>query len=428
MTMNRRLLAALPLAVAACLLLPPVAAPASELQVSSETLVRVFERDTALRDDVRVAPAYEYLRLDAGALRSKGLSFHLYGWGRLDLGDRDFFADDSAGEMLYGYVEYARPASNLNLRLGRQYVFEGVAGESVDGVRLSGDLTPYFTLSAYGGFPVALDSSRGRSGDRIWGGRLAHRRGSRYEVGLSYKQIDNDGERQEERLGGELSLFLPLGASLFGLSAYNLETEGWAEHSWELRFDLAAAQIRPFYQKYSYEDFFGSGVKAKNPFIFLRETGETLQVLGAEAAWPVSASWELGARVKHFDYEQRGDASAFASLLATWHGRNLTQAGGELGSSQGVAAENDYLLARAFFYRDRPLRLLPRGFVTGDVVYVGYDRPIFGEKAAFFVSLGAGHRFLDERLELKLSGDYSTNPFFDEDVRGMLVASYSYAR
>lgn len=412
----------------AYVLFPGANARASEVQIASDTLVRVFERDTSKENDVLVVPVYEYLRLDAGALSTKGLSFHLYGWGRADLGDGDFFKDDTAGELLYGYLEYAHAQSNLNLRLGRQYVFEGVANEAVDGLRISSDLGPYFTVSAYGGYPAALDSTEGRSGDSIWGGRLAHRYNSLYQLGVSYKRVDNDSDKQEERVGGDLSLFLPFGASLYGISSYNLESEGWAEHSWELRFNVAALQFKPFYQKFRYEDFFGSGVKAKNPFIFLRDTDETLEVLGGDVVWPATARWELGARFKYYDYDKRGDSSDFASLLATWHGQQLTSVGGEVGMMQGDAAENDYLLARAYFYYDQLSHILPKGFVTGDVVYVDYDEPIFGEDTAWFVSLGAGHRFLEDRLELKISGDYSSDPFFDEDVRGMLVASYNYGR
>ena len=39
---------------------------------------------------------------------------------------------------------------------------------------------------------------------------------------------------------------------------------------------------------------------------------------------------------------------------------------------------------------------------------------------------GAGQRFLKDRLELKLSGDYSADPNFDSDVRGMLVMNYRF--
>lgn len=423
MMISRLLRSAFLLALGACLL-PAPGVSAADLLFSSETLVRVFERDTAEKEDALVVPAYEYLRLDAGALREKGLSFHLYGWGRADFGEGDFFEDDTAGELLYGYLQYAHPDTGLDLKLGRLYVFEGVADESVDGLRLQTDLTRFFTLSGYGGQPVGLDSTDGRSGDSILGGRLSHHLGAVYDVGVSFKQIDNDNDQQERKLGVDLSLALPFGAGLYGFSARNLETDEWGEHSYELRLRVAELELRPSYQKFRYEDFFRVGAKAASPFGFLRDTGETLEVVGGDAAWLLSPSWELGGKARYYDYDKRGDASDFHALLAIWHGQGLTSAGGELGYMQGDAAENDYLLARAYFYCDQLGRLLPKGFVTGDVVYVDYDQAIFGESDALFLSLGAGRSFLDDSLELKLSGDYSVDPFFDEDLRGMLVARY----
>jgi hypothetical protein len=92
---------------------------------------------------------------------------------------------------------------------------------------------------------------------------------------------------------------------------------------------------------------------------------------------------------------------------------------------QGDAATNKYLLNRLFFYWDRPGGR-PACFISGDLLYALYDEEIFGEDGSFFASLGAGQRFLQERLELKLSGDYSADPNFDSDVRGMLVMNYRF--
>ena len=143
------------------------AVAAAELHVASDTLVRVFERDTTEGEDKTVVPGYEYLQVDYGSLKEKGLSFHIYGWGRLDLASSGYYDDDNAGELLYGYFEYAHPGTNASAKLGRFYVFEGVANEAVDGLALKSDVTPYFTVSAYGGFPVALDSTNGRDSDSI---------------------------------------------------------------------------------------------------------------------------------------------------------------------------------------------------------------------------------------------------------------------
>jgi len=403
----------------------PAAAGAMEVNLVSETILRGFERDTVEQDDATILPAYEYLRADVGALQEKGLSFHLNGWGRVDLGDGGFYEDDSAGELLYGYFQYLQPTNSLDLRLGRLYLFEGVANESVDGLRLGSDLTPYFAFSAYGGFPVGLDSTDGRSGDSIWGGRFAHHLRGLYEVGVSYKQTENDRETADEMLGIDLSAALPLGMSLYGFSKRNLETEGWAEHSYDLSIVFGDLQLRPYYRKFRYEDYFGIGAKAVNPFPFLQGTGETLEILGSDLTWALANGIELGVRAKTFDYREQGDASDFISCLLNWRGEGLTGAGAEFGSMQGEAAENDYLLGRAYFYWDG---LLPHGFVSGDVVYVDYDEEIFGETDAFFASLGGGRRFLDDALEFRLSGDYSSDPFFDSDLRGMLTARYTFDR
>ena len=122
------------------LLTPPASATAAPLDIQSTTIFRLFERDTLTSKDEMVAPVYEYLRADFGHENNKGLSLHLYGWGRTDLAGSDFYRDDSTAELLYGYLEYALPASNLNLRLGRQQVVAGITNDSIDGLSLFSDL------------------------------------------------------------------------------------------------------------------------------------------------------------------------------------------------------------------------------------------------------------------------------------------------
>jgi len=421
----------------------PASVSGAEVSLKSDTLLRVFSRDTATKKDAMVLPGYEYLQLDAGQLNDYGLSYHLYGWGRADFADNDYYEDQTDGELLYGYVEYRRKANRFGARLGRQYVFEGVANEAIDGLRLSGDLGNYFGLSLYGGQAVGLVSEQGRSGDSIFGGRLAHRLGSRYEVGLSYKAIDNDDETAEEKLGLDLSLFLPANLSLFGNSAYNLETEGWGEHSYELRIPLGNLLVKPLYQHYSYEDYFGTGAKAVNPFrglsqfnaagakvvnpLFgLAQFDEELSVYGVDALWQFKPKWTLGGKVKFFDYDQRDQAESVSALLI-WQGSDLTQLGGEIGrTASDDTAANEYTLLRLYGYRDKIPPRFWLDFVSGDVLLTFYDEEIFGEKNSFFISLGGGKRFLNDTISLKLSADYSEDPFFDDDLRAMLTFSYLY--
>ena len=94
----------------------------------------------------------------------------------------------------------------------------------------------------------------------------------------------------------------------------------------------------------------------------------------------------------------------------------------------GDASRDDYVLLRAYAFWDRLPQALPLGFLTGEVVLANYREDIYGEDTSLFISLGAGRRFLEDALDIRLSGDYSRDPYFDHDVRGMLTVSYSLDR
>ncbi len=398
----------------------------TEVSFKADTILRIFERDTASEKDVAVLPGYEYLQLDAGQLEDYGLSFHLYGWGRADFADHNYYEDQTAGELLYGYLEYSREENRCNLRLGRQYIFEGVANEAIDGLRLSGDLGDYFALSLYGGQPVGLDSTNGRSGDSIYGGRLAHHLGTDYEIGVSYKLIENDSDTAEEMLGVDFSAFLPADLSLFGSSTYNRQTEDWAEHSYELRIPLGSVLLKPHYQHFSYQDYFSTGANAVNPFRMLAQSSEELTAYGVDALWQVDEAWTLGGKAKFFDYDQSDKAETY-TLLASWQGEDLTQLGGEIGhTATDNATGNDYTLLRLYGYCDAMADNFWIDFFSADVLIAYYDKEIYGEDNSLFLSLGAGKRFLNDALTVKLSGDYSQDPYFDDDMRGMVTMSYRY--
>jgi hypothetical protein len=414
-----------------CLLLCILpATSAAEYRLDSDTLLRVFERDTSTDTDQSVVPAYHYLQLDLGRLESEGLSFHFYGWGRVDLADSDFYADQTAGEILYGYAQYTDPISNLNLRVGRQYLFSGITNESLDGIRVDTDLGRHFAASVYGGQPAALDGIDGRDGDHLWGARISHQLTFHglHDLGLSYKQLNNDDVREEEKLGIDLSLGLPHGITVDGLSARNLTTGGWAEHSYEAQLRVADLHLRPYAYRFRYEDFFAPGRNSANPFRYLTGFDETLNVIGTDAIWRRYEAWDIGAKVKNHDYDKRDGSAQYISGLATWHGEGLSQAGGELGYMNGDDDRDQYLVTRGFIYWDRPLPPLASGFMTGDLVVVNYDREILDEDNSFFISFGLGGRFYDDALELRFSGDYSSDPYFDDDLRGLVVAKYTWAR
>jgi len=398
-------------------------AMAAEVHFQSDTLVRVFERDTSSGNDQLVAPGYEYLQLDIGALQSRGLSFHFYGWGRADFADNDYYQDQTAGEILYGYLEYAKPSSSFVTRLGRQNIFEGVANETVDGLWLSSDLGKHFGVSLYGGQPAGLDGTGGRDGDSIYGGRIANF-GRIYSVGLSYKKSENDSNTAAEMAGVDYALYLPGEVSVFGKSTYNVDSDDFAEHSVEAHVHFGAINLRPHFSHYKYADYFGTGANARNPFQILAQSDEKLTEYGTDATWRRSEHWGYGAKVRRYDPDNN-DSSTFLSLLTTWYGEQTNQIGGEVGYLFGDGTGNDFVLMRLYGYWDALPSGMPFGFLSADLMYTLYDKEIYGEDASVFASLGCGWTLL-ENLALKASADYSQDPYFDNDLRGIVSMSYRF--
>lgn len=393
---------------------------ATELRLTSDTILQSFKRDLPGEPDRKAAPIYEYLQVDYGKKDEAGLSFHGYGWMRINLGD-DYFEDTTEAELLYAYLEYDPPTQDFLLRAGRFYVFEGVANEAVDGVYGRTQLSRNITLSGYVGQPTALADSKGRQGDYIFGGRASHHRIGRYEVGVSYKTLANDGGNDEQFAGFDGYVLLPARISLQGTSVYNLKTDGWAEHFYELRVPMGPIEVRPFYQKYRYDDFFVDDDSSAFPFRFLAGTGNSLEIFGTEAFLYLDERLELAGRLKHYEYGKRDGSADYYSLISTWKIQILSQVGIEIGRMDGDQDRHRFTLARGFFYWDaRPW------FVSGDAMLVDYDQPLFGKDQARFASLGIGRGFFGERLKLKFSFDYSDDPYLDDNFRTTLAAHYRY--
>ncbi|MBE0595996.1 MAG: hypothetical protein IH614_01855 [Desulfuromonadales bacterium] len=407
----------------AALALALFAAPAlgAEYRLESRTLLQAFERDTLERRDAAVVPAYQYLQLELREKRQPELSFHLYGWGRIDLADNGYFDDQTGGELIHAYLRYLRRDGRLDLRLGRFYVFEGVANEGVDGVSARFPLRPDLSLSLYGGLPVSLAEDAGRSGDRIVGGRLAWQPAPGRQLGLSYKRLASHGDRDEERAGFDLAWPLPAGLTLLGTSVRDLVNDRWGEHLYELRVAAGPFQLRPFYQYYDYRGFLSQRDSSSPPFRFLATLDNAANIVGTEAYWFPDAQLEIGMRAKYYDYRMRFDEATYLAGLFTWKWQIFNQFGGEIGRMAGDWDRNRYWLGRGFVYLQ-----MARNFVSADLVYVRYDRPIFHEDHSLYLSMGGGRRFLDDRLRLKLAVAYSSDPVFDNDYRCTVIGEYLF--
>lgn len=403
----------------------PLNADAASFQIRSESVLGVFERENQDGDNRHVVPFFEYLQLDIGEAGEEPVSLHLHGWLRADAADANYYEEDTDGELLYGYVAFTSPDDALTAKLGRQHVFSGIINDRLDGIGLTGYLGPYFSVSAYGGLPAAYQEDDGTSGDGMLGTRLALHAASVSEIGLSYKNVVNDRDTVEQAAGVDLSLGFSPNWFLSGLSCWNLETSGWREHAYEASITLHPLFINPFYQYVQYEDYFTNQAGRARPFGFLEGTQERLTIAGSKALWQAISWLEFGAVYKHYAYELRSESSQYTAALLNVYGRGATSGGIEAGLMDGSADVNRYRLARAFFFWDTPFSVFEEWFVSGDVVFVSYEKKIYNQDHSLFASLGTGTSLGADNLQVEVSGSYSADPYFDNDFRMMMVVKFN---
>ncbi len=398
----------------------------ADIEIRSDTIVRGFERRADSGEDELVLPVYEYLGVDYGDMEQGGLSFHLYGWGRKDLTGGDYYADDPEGELMYGYIRYQRPYSQFDASVGRQHIFAGVANQSVDGLRFSGGIGPYLSASIFGGLPVDYQDQDSGSADATYGTRFAHHLDGRYEIGFSYQKTDADGELSEEKAGADLALNLGSWLTLTGLSSYNLGSKDWREHRYDAQFQVSDLMVEPSFQYFSYQDYFGKGNAQNNIFHFLQNEEEILAITGTDIVWQGLGPVDVGVRGRHYDYDRRQESASYMAGLLTVNTSSSSQIGVEVGRMDGETADNIYSLCRGYFYWQQPLKMKAQGFISGDALYIAYDAPVYGEDKSIQYSVSAGRRFFNNRMETKLSGIFSQDPYFDNDVGGVVTLHIHY--
>lgn len=82
-----------------------------------------------------------------------------------------------------------------------------------------------------------------------------------------------------------------------------------------------------------------------------------------------------------------------------------------LGVAQGLA-----LRARIFTPE--------QGHLSGDIIYVNYNEPIYEQKDSITAVLSYSHRFFKNMFEIIISGDYGKGPYYDQDIGASLILVY----
>jgi hypothetical protein len=415
-------------AIILMLFMPATLAMASDRQLAftSETIFRFFERENREGDSLRVMPAYEYMRLDYGDMEKIGLSMHLHGWARTDLGDGDYYEKDTESELLYGYLEYIPASETFNLKVGRQHLFAGIINDSFDGLSFDSLLGSYLYMRAFGGVPIAFEEENGRSGDGIYGGRAAVYYGPSTEIGVSYKMIEDDGDTLENTSGIDTSVGLTHFLSLHGLSRWNHESRDWMEHSYEANLFWGELRLRPIFHMIQFEDYFSDDDLGSQPFRYLQDTDEELIIRGGDVIWQISSTWELRFKLKQYDYAVRSELSQYFAAVLNAKGQGSTQYGLETGSMDGEAKDNQYKLFRGYIYWDTPWQIFQDWFVSSEVLVVSYQEEIYGKDNSLFIALGTGKEIIADTFQISISADYGSDPYFDSDFRMMIIGKYSY--
>lgn len=404
----------------------PVFAADPRLQFSSETIIYSFERENQEGDSIQSMPLYEYMRMDYGDIDNIGLSLHIHGWTRKDIADNGFYEDDTDGELLYGYVEYVPPSSPLSIKIGRQHIFSGIVNDSVDGFGLESLLGTYVSVTAFAGLPTAYKEDNGTSGDAIFGGRTTFHDVNLGTMGISYKKVSDDGDTVENTAGLDTYLIITSFLTCQGLSSWNFESRGWKEHTYEAVFVLDKFLLKPMYQAYWFDDYFSEDDTGSQPFRYLKDTDEKVSVVGSDLVWQQSGRVDVGIKLKQYTYDLRDETSRNYTAVLNIHGDKNSQMGLEIGIMDGETSENDYKLMRGYFYWDTPLPITENWFVSGNLLYVRYNEAIYGQDSSLFMSLGGGKQIIENSLQLNVSGDYSSDPYFDKDFRLMITLKYDY--
>lgn len=403
-------------------LVVPGPVPAADMTLSSRTYLLYYEREAAGGTKEKFAPLYEYLSGSARSLGGTPVSFHFYGWGRIDLGD-DSGSGNRSGDLGSAYLQYLHPAGNGEIRLGRFFLTEGAAFEIIDGLFLKVRSKPGFGISAFGGAPVERTITAAKTGDSIYGGRVFFSRNGLVEVGASYLFEKGDFRGDDRReIGGDLWLRPAGPVEVVGRATYNDATGALAYQRYVLRIlPGLPVDISGGYEAYRYKDYFQA---ALNPAFLAPalDNADRVRIVFATIDWEAVKGFVLQAAARDIRHDLPIPGDAKRGELGVRYLFNDRR--DAVGASGAVVTadrkENEYGEVRGFgSWSPGRLRF------SLDLLARRFKEAIDGEKNEFAAVGSAGVRLL---ASLRLSGDltYTKSPRFDEDYAGIIRASMDF--
>ena len=393
---------------------------AADFSVSGESTTIVRMQTTT--DDKDLYPAYEYLRMGMSGKLSDGATLGLYmgAWGRVDLADKST-SSYTDSDLQYFYLSYKAAKNNSVVNLGRQFVTEGVAAEKIDGIYARSDFAGGFGASAFIGQPVMTDPTF-EEPDLVYGGRISHSMPKLYTIGVSALKSEADHEsKYREEEGIDLWVHPLQMVDLTGRSSYNSITDGWMEHAYTLTLTpLTNLKISSSLNQINYDDYYfhmtTSALNLNNGFIV---PGEELLSVGFAASYTFLKDFTASADYKNYNYDIAGSADYYGGKLA-YSSPDIITAG--FGWHR-MSGDNDRL--RYNEYRLYALKKIGHFDLSADFIDINFDKKINDIKDSYTLTGSVGYE-INRKLKIGADIDYSRNPEFDSEVKGLVKLTYLF--
>ena len=292
-------------------------------------------------------------------------------------------------------------------------------------MKLSAGIGRWFSAIAFGGRPSPLNKNRNNSGDLIYGARIATHPLSIYEIGLSYEKLMTYTEDKGENAGADFSFKLGSRVTVNGLSNYSVEGRGWREHSYSALLNAGSFQIKPSYRYYQLTNHIDQHSAESYIFGFIRKKEEVVTIAGTDVLWRGFRPLQVGLRGRSYDYDTLDEKALYYAGLLNFQTPRGSRIDLEAGRMEGETPNNIYSLFRCQLYWRSPLGL-KNSFFSADALYIDYDEAISGMDGAVHASLNGGLVFPQRNLEIRLSGIYSQDPYFRNNVGGMISFLLQY--
>jgi hypothetical protein len=417
--------------VALVLILPTMAC-AADLGFNSTTLFRFEQRAFPGFAKETAIPATQFLRADIDKIGDGNLSFHIYGWERLDLADRSTNEGPSDGNLVYGYLDYRFPTANAEIKAGRFFLREGIAAEQIDGISAKADLRGGFTMALFGGAPVKLDWDKKSKGDYIVGGRGSYRLKGKMEIGVSglveggvTLNTANNPKDTRNLVGGDIWVSPFRVIELNGHTFYNASTDGVAEHSYLLALKPSRIlSVSALYNEQRFNNYFTySNIRT----LFNPDNGGDVKSYGGAVAWTISEPVNVSADYRHYtrtsqvSTDNNGNSDRYGLDARLILLDKKLRSGFAYHRSDGASSFNSYNEVRGYCFYDSG-----RYVTSVDAIAQFYKNSIFNRNKAYELVASGGFRFIQDLL---LSGEigYSQTPQFSDDFRGLLKLTYNFA-